>query len=434
MINEKQRKRAFNAIILTQCLGMVAAVLFQNGFYLNYFAKLGLESSTIALLFALPPLVGAFVMIPFAYHSDRMGKKRLALAGQVLLIASLVAMMAAGWVGVRFAFACIAVSLLLYCVGGSLQGANWFALLIPIIPKEIRGRFFGRLRVSFMTVCFLFTLLVTRVLKSNQSMAAFQMLLGLVLVAALVRYFTYARIPELDDPRGDPNRGHSFRQALKSVFAVPGFLSFNGYVFLVVLFTGGVPIVFALMQKDVFGFSPAQITLMGTLLLAGSIAGNWVGGRISDRHGNQATLLVAHTAYAVVIIAMVARHWMPWSLLWHVGGCSFLFSLVGALAGVAITAEALILIPAANKSLSTAFHMTLVNFGTALSSLFVSHAIGLHLLAPEWAFRGYRFSDYDTLLLAFAGLVLLMLATIGLVLWTKGKARRPVPGGTMPSM
>jgi MFS family permease len=415
MLSDEQRRRAFNAIIITQCLGMITSALFQNGFYLNYFTKLGLSSAAIALLFALPPFLGAFLLLPFAFYSDRMGKKRLALGGQLLLVISLLMMMSAGWGGTQWSMVWVVTSLLIFCIGGSLQGAGWFALLNPIVPKEIRGRFFGRLRITFMTVSILFTLVVTRVLDASQSMSAFQVLLGIVVLAGLLRTFAYARIPELETPRTGVGAKQSFRLAIKDVLEVPGFVQFNSYVFLITLFTAGVPIVFGLMQKDVFLFSPAQITRMGTLFLAGSIAGCWLGGRTVDCFGTRVVLLWAHVSYALVILFMLLRHWMPWPLTVHAGGCSFLFSMVGAAAGVAATSEMLALVPVSNKSLSTSVNTSLFNLAVALSGMFVSRSISWEWVAPEWVLVGQSYSSYDSLLLAFAGMTVLLLAAVGLV-------------------
>ncbi len=415
MLTEEKRNRAFNTIIITQCLGMLIITLFQNGFYLNYFTKLGISSAAIAMLFALPPLLSTFLILPFAFYSDRMGKKRLALIGQVLFIGSMLVVMAAGWCGERLAMPLVVVSLLVYCGGGSLQAASWFALLNPIIPPEIRGRFFGRLRMSFTVVCILFTWLTTAVLKASQSMRSFQILLGVVTAAAVLRYFTFSRIPELENAQGEANHRLSLRQALRVVLQNPGFAHFNGYVFLITLFSAGVPIVFGLMQKDVFGFDPARIMRMGNLFLAGTLAGCWLGGRTVDRFGTRAVFLTAHLAYAVVIVAMLARHWMPWPLAVHAGACSFLFSMVGATAGVAVTSELLALIPATNKALSTAVNQALFSLAIALSGMFVSRSISWNILSPEWQMLGKSYSIYDSLLLAFATMIILMLATIGLV-------------------
>jgi MFS family permease len=416
MLSEEQRKRVFKTIIVTQCLGMLGVFLFNNGFYLNYFTKLGFSSATFAMLSAIPGLIGGFLVLPFAFLSDRIGKLRLALAGQVMVVASVVLMMAGGWGAARIALPLVILSLLVFCVGGSLQGAGWFALLSPIIPAAIRGRFFGRLRVTFLTVSILFTMLITGVLKITQSMVAFQGLLAVVVLAGIARFFTYARIPELEREVGNANiRKQSFRKACIQVFAIPGYIQFNSYVFLITLLTAGVPLVFGLMQKDVFRFSESQIMLVGNLLLAGNMAGCGLGGRAVDRFGTRKVFFFAHLAYAIVILVMLSRHWMPWPLVVHACVCSFLFSLVAAAAGVAISSEVLALIPSSNRSLSTAVNMSLTSWGIALAGIFVSRSIGSHVFSPEWDFLGQRYSAYDSILFGLTALILIMLAANRLV-------------------
>jgi MFS family permease len=429
MLTEQQRKRAFNIIIMTQCLGMLSSAFFQNGFYLNYFTKLGISSAAIAFLFSLPPLLGAFLMIPFAFLADRKGKLRLALNGQIMMVGSLLLIMAAGWG--RQSLLLVGASMLVFSVGGSLQGASWFALLSPIVPAEIRGRFFGRLRVTFQTVIILFSLLITRLLGISDTMSVFQVILTVVFGAHIVRYFTYRKIPELEKEHEEPNEQRTLGESLCSVFRVEGFGQFNSYVLLITLFTAGVPIVFGLMQKDVFGFSPAQISLMGTIFLAGSVGGNLVGGRLVDRYGTRIVFMISHVLYAVVILGMLVRYWVPWPLVVHVGLCSFVFSILEATKGIAVTSEMMGLIPSANRSLSTSVCMSLFSLGVAASGLFVSRAISWEILATEWQFLGRDFTAYDTMLLVFASMIIILLATIGLVPKIVKKAQL-IPGSGYP--
>ena len=254
MLSDQQRKKVFNTIILTQCLGMLSAAFFQNGFFLNYFSTLGISNAAIAFLFALPPLIGAVFLLPFAFLADRCGKLRIGLIGQVLIVVGLFVAMAAGWVERRLAL--MIVALLIFSVGGSLQGASWFALLNPIVPREIRGRFFGRLRVTFTTVSILFSLLIARMLGASESMITFQIIVGIVCLAHVVRFSTYARIPELEQEHKDTAPRTSFKESLAFVFQIKGFGAFNGYVLLITLFTAAIPLVYGLMQKDVFGLFP----------------------------------------------------------------------------------------------------------------------------------------------------------------------------------
>jgi hypothetical protein len=101
------------------------------------------------------------------------------------------------------------------------------------------------------------------------------------------------------------------------------------------------------------------------------------------------------------------------------------------MAGVAFTSEMLALIPSANKSLSTAFTMTLFNGGVALSGMFVSRSISWNILSPEWQMLGRTYTLYDSLILFFACMILLMLVTIGLVPRIGNKTQL-MPGGNYP--
>ncbi len=430
MLTDQQRARAFRTIIMTQCLGMLSAYLFQNGFYLNYFTKLGFSSASYASLSALPFLFSVLLLLPFAFLSDRLGKLKLALIGQVMVAASLAVMLSAGWMPADGAMPTVIGSLLLFCVGGSLQGSSWFALLNPIIPAETRGRFFGRLRVTFMSVNILFTLGVAGMLKLTQSLWAFQLLLGVILGAHVLRYFTYARIPELEREDGEAHRNRSFFRACRQVFRIPGFAPFNAYIFLITLFTAGVPIVFGLMQKDVLHFSESQIMVTGNFFLAGTLFGCGLGGRVVDHFGTKRVFLATQVAYASVIFLLLFRSAVPWTAFVHMILCTFLFSSIIAVSGVAATSEVLALIPAVNKSLSTAVYMTLLNLGMALPGLVVSRVIEWNVLAETWTLGSAVFSRYDTLLLAFACLILLMLAAIGLVPRVVQKAQLMSGSGT----
>lgn len=432
MLTDQQRKRVFNTIIATQCLGMLSTAFFQNGFFLNYFTKLGISSASIAFLIGtLPPLVGGLLILPFAFVADRKGKMKLAMVGQVLIVAGLLATLAAGWVKPPFALPTVVVSIAVFSVGGSLQASGWFALLNPIIPREIRGRFFGRLRVSFQTVTIIFSTLITKALGLSNAMWVFQSIIAVVFVAHILRFFTYSRIPELEKEHHETDGRLSFKDSLAYVFRIKGYLQFVGYIFLVTLFTAGTPVVFALMQKDVFGFAPAQITLMGTLFLVGSVAGNFLGGRLVDRLGTRLVFLTTHTCLAAIIVLMLARHWMPWPLVVHVGICSLLFSLAGATTGIAITSEMLALIPSANRSLSTAVGQVLFNLGMSLSCAFVSFSISWKPHAHGWQLLGRGFTQYDSILLAYASLTILLLATVGLVPKIVKKAQL-MPGSGYP--
>ena len=75
---------------------------------------------------------------------------------------------------------------------------NWFALLHPIIPENIRGRFFGQLRLTWQSIGILFTLIVIYILELYPTLEMYQAILGIITILMLLRMFFYQQIPELD--------------------------------------------------------------------------------------------------------------------------------------------------------------------------------------------------------------------------------------------
>jgi hypothetical protein len=115
------------------------------------------------------------------------------------------------------------------------------------------------------------------------------------------------------------------------------------------------------------------------------------------------------------MLLMLTRHWVPWSLFVHAGICAWAYSLVAGVAGVASTAKVLALIPSANKSLSTAFTMSLLCAAIAFAGVVVSRSIQWAGNTFSWNMFGQNYTTYDTLLLTFAVLtVLLFVAVFGL--------------------
>ena len=174
MLTEQQRNRVFNIIIVTQCLGMLSTFLFQNGFYLNYFTKLGFSSATFALLTVLPSLIGGFLLIPFAFFSDRIGKLPMSLIGQVMLIVSLFLMLAAGWVESRDGLLAGSRVIAAVLYRGEPAGVKLVCITGSDYPEGDPRQVFRAPEGNVYVGEYLFTLLVTAVLKVTQSIGAFQ--------------------------------------------------------------------------------------------------------------------------------------------------------------------------------------------------------------------------------------------------------------------
>ncbi|QHI70019.1 MFS transporter [Tichowtungia aerotolerans] len=408
MLTTEEFKKVSRIIIVAQCLGMMAGALFQNSFYLNYLAARGLDSPRIAMLMPIPLFVTMLLAIPFAYLSDRMGKKRTSIWGQILTAAGIFILIPE----IPWATAAVVTAFSVMSIGGSLQAGAWLALLSPIVPEKIRGRFFSRLRVAFQICMIVFSFIISRLLKLNSGIPVFQGVLVFVVITNLFRIQVFNRIPELETPHHEPPKQRHIFAALKAVLQHMSYRRLNSYVFLSTLFTASAPTLFGLLEKDILLFTPARISLMGTLLVTGGMIGCWIGGHLVDRYGAMKMFVLGHIGYITILISVLFREWAAWSSVIHMSLVSILFSISGGIVGISVGAETLALMPRDNKSLAGAFNGTAMSCAGALSGFAIASLLEHSLLPSGWTLLGKTFSAYDSILLTFAGGIALLLIVL----------------------
>ena len=306
----------------------------------------------------------------------------------------------------------IGTGIVLFGIGSAMTLGNWFALLHPIIPEKIRGRFFGRLRLTWQSIGIVLTLLFIYTLEQFPSLGIYQAVLIIISIFMAVRIFFYQQIPELDKPVPPKE---SFLKTLMDVIAIPDYISFCSYCFLLSFFTAACPQIFNLIEKDVLHFSKVEIVSIGNLLVGGALAGFILGGRLVDRFGTKYVFLCCHFGFATILFLFLWRALFPGEVQIIVGILTILFGMVQAASSIAMTSETLVLIPVENKSLATGLWFTLYSGGTGLSGVLSGQALELGLLSDSWTWLGQHMSRYDGLLLFCATMVLLMTVTLGLI-------------------
>ena len=410
MTIEPKTKKSLQTIILTQCVGVLGLLLFNNGFMLAYLSRLGIPNYQILFLLSLIPLTGLFLTIPFAYISDRIGKKRIGTSGLWIAVAGLLLIALAGSFKTQ-SIGIVTAGIIVFSVGRGATASSWFALLSPIIPEDIRGRFFGKLRISWQTTGIVFTLIVTALLKRFTQIQTFQCLLLLVAAAAILRIHFYRKIPELETT--PTSKG--FLEPFRKILQIPGYLPFCAYTFLLLLTAGSMPWVMGLLGKDILLFNDAQLLLMGNIGAGGAVVGFYIGGKMVDRWGTKSVFLLCHVGLAMVLFLITLRGFFPFSEASTLYLSAGLFGIVFSASGIAFSSELLALIPPENKSLSTGFHLSLSSAGIALSSLLIGQALKLNVLSSEWILMGQTLCAYDTILLGSAVMILLLIITLGLI-------------------
>lgn len=420
-------KKTMRLIIMAQCTGTLGNFVFSNGILLAYLAEMGMDSATILMFLALPTFIGFIFLIPTAFLSDRFGKKKLGVFGLIGTVFGFALLILAGQYPVKEGYVLVSSGIVIFSIGFAVFSSSWFALLEPLIPPHIRGRFFGKVRMAFQVVAIVFGLVVTAILNKYTTLTIYQFILLVVLLLLVVRIFYYLKIPEIDQHKPADS---SFMQAFKAILHIPGYMPFCSYAFLLCLFTGACPWVFGLLEKDVLHFSASQLVLMGNLLFGGSLAGFYFGGKLIDRYGTKSVFLLCHFSYGLILFLFLFRGFFPWQIIITVGLLTCCFGMVQAASGIGLTTEMMALIPPTNKSLSTALNLSLINGGTSLSALISSKIIDLKILNKTWQFFGQTMSDYDSLLLGCGMMIVLLIVTLGLIPSVIKPKAQWVPQGT----
>jgi len=306
----------------------------------------------------------------------------------------------------------IGLGIVIFGIGSAMTLGNWFALLHPIIPEKIRGRFFGQLRLTWQSVGILFTLIVIYILELYPTLGTYQVILGVITILMLARMVFYLQIPELEKCIV---KKESFRTSFLKVLNIPRYLPFCAYCFLLTLFTGACPQIFNLIEKDVLLWSKVEIVFFGNLLVAGALAGFFIGGRMIDRFGTKYVFLYCHFGFGTILFLFLLRNLFMEEIWIFVAILTILFGMIQAASSIAMTSETLALIPPKNKSLATGLWFTLYSGGIGLSGILSGKALEMGIFSESWNWLGQSMSNYDGLLLLSGTMVLLMTVTLGMI-------------------
>ncbi len=413
-LSPTEEKKALRNIILTQCLAIVALGTVVNGTLLLYLTALGASAVRTMIYLAILPLTNALLLLPAAFLADRYGKKRIGQIGLTIGIFGWATISLASFAG-HASESLVVSGLVLAALCSSLMGAGWFSLLSPIIPTEIRGRFFGRLRLTFSLVSLILSLFYAWILSLHTDIVVYRGIYAVATLAYFARWFTYRRIPELEPPTPKTERS-SFRKVLLKVLRVKGLAAFCSYMFLLGLFTAGAGALFAMTEKRVLDFTASRIILLSNVTLVGGMLGMFIGGRTVDRHGTRLVFAACHIMLALTLMAFLLRIFTsPAVLPFYLGGLHFLLGGAMGAIGIAMTTELLGILPKKNKSVAASMFIIFQTSGVALSGLIPAWILKANILRDHWDIGGHQLSSFDAILLGYSWMTLILVATLGLV-------------------
>ncbi len=406
------KDKIMRLIALVVCAGIMPQLFFKNGFLLSYLLNIGFKSSDVLILLSIPSFILFVLSVPFAFYADKYGKKKIGVIGMVLTCVGFLLMTLAGYFHQNAAILMVILGIVIFSIGFSGVFAGWFALLSPLVPENVRGSFFGNLRVTWQIFAIACSFVITFILGKNASVTMYQLMLAFFTSLLVIQIFLYLKIPEIEESE---SKESNISDILSSIPQVPGYLPFCAYCFLLMLATGAWPVTLGLLEKNVLVFSDDTIVHMGTMLFIGSMVGFYAGGKMVDRFGTKLVFLIVHFLYFIFLFIVVFRDLVPFSVSLYFSFITFNLGMVQAASSIALTSEMMALAPRENKSVVISICSSLQLGGVAISGVISGKVIEYGILSKSWTWMNLTLSDYDALILFSAILVFVFVITLGLI-------------------
>jgi MFS family permease len=173
-----------------------------NGTVFTLFLKrLGADNTQIGLTLSLLQ-IGVVLQLFIANAMETRGKKPFLVAGWVVVTLLSFGYVAIPWVFAAFGSAAAIYALmplvLLVALVKQVADTGWMPLLNDVVPSDIRGRFFGKMRTIWQlaTVVFLFLVSVFFAGAESAPFWRYQVVFLVGIAASFIRIASVSRIPE----------------------------------------------------------------------------------------------------------------------------------------------------------------------------------------------------------------------------------------------
>ena len=375
MISDKDRNKALNAVIATQCFGLVAWLCFGNGIIFNYLTYLDVPEQSLVLYLRLPSILALFTTLPLAYIADKKGKLKMGQFGNVVQVLGMACLCSAAYISGN-KFIAILGGILLFSLGSSMVNSSWFALLDPIVKPEKRGSFFAKLRTTWQLFGVVFTFAAQFILEIEGD-SIISPILMFVVFLIIIRMYFYSKIPELEvkDPN-EPGGEVSFKDEFKVLMTYKPFIRFSIFILILPLFIGSITLIFNLYEQAYLKFSSADIVLMGNLVMIGSILGFAIGALLLKKLGDKRLFFLCSCCISACAALFVLHEYFAFvPIKVYIGFITLCTGLSMSAMSIGITSLMLDLLPKENKSFSTSFFLSAQELGTGISAVVLSLTI-----------------------------------------------------------
>jgi MFS family permease len=362
---EKGMRYAF----VGQSVGILLAMLLQRTAFGPLFLKhLGASDTLVMWVFAAPGLL-PFVQIPLSLRVPPNRTKQALLVFWALWAASMlaVAFLPDLLDNPKNVLLATVTMLVIAIFVNMAAGTFWFPLLSDVIPKDMRGRFFGRLRATWTALLYLTTILTGLYLGPHPEYARFRniVLFGVSLI--ILRNIIVSKVQIPAPARTDASDYKDWQRYLKAIFGNNLLRNFFIYYTLFGSAAGilAQPLV---LYMNTLGINPRDnLIIFGTSTL-GMVVVLLMGGRVIDKIGTRHIFKAVHWTLVATLLSTTVVTYLPRTAI--PAALVLVFMISGAtiaLSNLACTTHLFAFIPQKGKVFYLSFSNLMLTIGPSIT-------------------------------------------------------------------
>lgn len=392
------KQQAMKNAILSACFGAVAQIMVADSSVIILYAGMLQASRFVSLCTTSLQLLSLCLFyIPIAYWMSKFGRKKpvmLSFAIGGLVLGSIIFAPYAG----NYKSHILIGGLGLFSICMAVATVGWFPILRDIVPDDQRGRFFGRMRISWQLVSVVFLTISALVVRKWGNIETFQIIIFICSVGLLGRAWFTAKLPA-HHPKG---RKLSMYATVLEVLSSNQLMGYGTYLFWLYLFAGATIPVAIVMCKLYLHISGSFLIALSSCYMVGCIIGFYIGGKVVDRHSTRPVFMLAHFSFSVLnLLFLTIHHDSIFSRGMLIFICVF-YGITFACASIAVSSKAFAVVPADYPDVGLAVCLGLYCAGFGLSRFLAGWVLDSGMLADQWYFFGLEMTPYHTLFLIYA--------------------------------
>lgn len=387
-----QRKKYERNAILSTWFGCISEQMIDsNALLVLYIVMLGGKDSISMFSTSLSSIASVLLLIPCAGLAVKFGLRLTYSFACIVGCLAFLGIAAAPFAG-SYAQTTVIACAFIYSLTRPVYSSTWYPLLDNFLLPEGRGKFFGKMRFSYMILNTVLIYILGKIMGTEPPIIIIQAIFVFGGLTLLGRKFEMDRMPLNPNAKREPV---NIPLALGICIKNGPLVGFSIYSCLInMAFYAVIPLATVYM-KTYLKYDANTLMTYASVALLGSILGYAAVAKILPKYKTKRCLIASHICGIIVCVLLLAA--VPGNpLMKPILYAAFLLNGFTAAFMLCINSiEMLALARPGNKVMAMAFVSTVTNLGTAVGRLGSTLILWTGALAASWEFAGMTMSKFQ---------------------------------------